>query len=264
MVANVIRLYDRLRDVTGLKFNAILFKGGICIRLVLLEFFNDLPLEARLKITEYMTEQKALSLISDFDFEIVLTIITQKMTQCIDFSYWITQCSCGCKSHAKKWTHTAGGLLFLDWNEEEGRKELKEYLQNEVDELDKESPLHDANDDYVFLGDTVDKVPKGYQTKSDEGISPPRKMHSYLIVTIPSAMQANKAFQEFDERCSRHIGWEQILCHSQHVHCEEKEEDKAARSEYLRGVFHLARIKHSFVIYYTTKTGKKVLRSSRR
>ena len=31
MVASVIRLYDRLRDVTGLKFN-IVFKGGVMIK----------------------------------------------------------------------------------------------------------------------------------------------------------------------------------------------------------------------------------------
>ena len=55
MVANVIRLYDRLRDVSGLRFN-IVFKGGVMIRLVLLEFLNDLPLEARLRITEHIPE----------------------------------------------------------------------------------------------------------------------------------------------------------------------------------------------------------------
>eukprot|EP00966_Prymnesium_polylepis_P181151 4195988-Prymnesium_polylepis.1 len=38
---------------------------------------------------------------------------------------------------------------------------------------------------------------------------------------------------------------------------DEKKEGEAIRSEYLRGVFHLARIKHSFVVYYTTRPGKK-------
>ena len=259
MVANVIRLYDRLRDVTGLKFN-IVFKGGVMIRLVLLEFFNDLPLEARLKITEYMTEQKALS-ISDFDFEIVPDNHNSKDDTVhrfflLDYAVllWLQKAM---QKEVDK--HTAGGLLFLDWDEEEGRKELKEYLQNEVDELDKESPLHKAKIDYVFLGDTVDKVPRGYQTKSGKTFPPPRK--NALIFDCDDTkcvMEANKAFQEFDVRgVPATSGGNKFYATLNTYIGEEKKEDEAARSEYLRGVFHLARIKHSFVIYYTTKTGKK-------
>ena len=46
LVANVVRLYDRLRRVGRLRFR-IVFKGGVMIRLVLKEFLFDLHVEAR-------------------------------------------------------------------------------------------------------------------------------------------------------------------------------------------------------------------------
>ncbi len=263
MVANVIRLYDRLRDVSGLRFN-IIFKGGVMIRLVLLEFFNDLPLEARLKITEYMASHKALS-ISDFDFEIV-----PRNHECCDdlvhrfflLDYavllWL-QRAMQREMERKETLKKKKGLLFLDWDEEEGRKELHNYLQEAVDAVDdRESPFYKARVDHVVIGDTVvDKVPKSHRTKSGETHPAPRKnMIIFDCEDTKCVMQANRAFEEFGVRgVPSHSGGRNFYATLNTYIGETKDPPK--RPGHFQGLFHLSRIKHSFVLYYTTRSGQK-------
>ena len=261
MVANVLRLYDRLRDVTDLRFNAI-FKGGVMIRLVLLEFLNDLPLEGRLKAIEYMNKYKALS-ISDFDFEIVPDNHNSKDDVVhrfflLDYAVllWLQR---EMQREVEKRNSGKPGLLSLDWDMEEAAKELKEYLQEEVKNFPASHPLHKAKVDHVFLGDTVDKVPKGYKTKS--GLPAPKPRKNAIIFDCGEnkcVMAASKAFEEFGVRGVPATSGGRMFYATLNTYIgEEKKGEGKKREGFWRGVFHLARIKHSFVVFYTTKGGKK-------
>jgi hypothetical protein len=267
MVANVVRVYDRLRDISGLKFN-IVFKGGVMIRLVLLEFFNDLPLQARRNVTEYMARNKALS-ISDFDFEIV-----PKTHNCCDdqvhrfflLDYavllWlqrIMQREVERKNVDNR--KERKGLLSIRWDEEERRKQLHSYLQEAVDAVDdEESPFFKSRIDYVVIGDAVDKtVPKGYRTKSGKSEAAARKnMIIFDCDDTKCVMQAGRVFEGLGVRgVPSHSGGRNFYA-TLNTYIGETS-DPPTRPGHLRGLFHLARIKHSFVVYYTTRTGQKCI-----
>ena len=179
MVANVIRLYDRLRDVSGLRFN-IVFKGGVMIRLVLLEFLNDLPLEARLRITEHLQKHRALS-ISDFDFEIVPD--NHKSADDEIHRFFLLDYAVLLWLQRRMQQEVERGkscMMSLEWSEEDERRTLQDALQAEVNTLPSDSPLYRARIDHVVLGDTASKPPTGYRTRSGRTSPAPRRNALYL------------------------------------------------------------------------------------
>lgn len=256
MVANVIRLYDRLRDVTDLRFN-IVFKGGVMIRLVLLEFINELPLEARRIVTDYLNDSKALS-ISDFDFEIVPENHNPKDADVhrlflLDYAVllWLQRVM------QREIEQGKGGLLSLNWDETAATTELKDYLQREVDELSPDSSLSGAHIDHVFIGDVVPSPPIGYTTKS--GKSVPARRKNVLVFDCDDTkcvMPASRAFQEFGVNGVPATSGGSRFYATLNTYIGE-DDNEETRPEFLRGVFHLSRIKHAFVVYYTTKDGKR-------
>jgi hypothetical protein len=272
MVANVIRLYDRLSQVNDYLNFKIVFKGGVMIRLVLLEFLNDLPLEARVDATKYLDNLHALS-ISDFDFEIVprnhnskpeevhrfflldyaVLLWLQKQMQ-IEIEKKEKNKSLGSDEKAHK------GLLSLEWDAEEGKRELKMYLQEAVD-VAKGGSFKGATIDHVFLSDTPDpgSTPKGYKTKSGKPAPPPRK--NVLIFDCDDTkciLHASKAFEELGIRgVPSRSGGSRLYSTLNTYIGETTDMDKNSRKGHLKGLFHLSRIKHSFIVYYTTQSGEK-------
>ena len=270
MIANVVRVYERLREVSGLGFR-IVFKGGVMIRLVLLEFFNNLPPEARTKATEYLDSFRALSL-SDFDFEIVPDdhdppddLVHRLFLLDYAVLLWVQRAM----QREVDAPPSRPGLLTLGWDQEEGRRELRTTLQREADGAEKDSPFHKATIDHVFLGDDVPSpAPRGYRTRS--GAAQPSARKNVVIFKCPTGggtcvMDASRVFREFGVRgvparprqstaattfyatLNTYIGEEE----------EEETETRPTNPGFLRGVFHLSRIKHAFVVYYTTRDGSK-------
>ena len=265
MVANVIRLYDCVQRVGGLRYK-IVFKGGVMIRLVLLEFVNDLPPDARRSIIEYLDQTRALS-ISDFDFEIVADRhdpSDASVHRYIAINYavllWLLR--------AMQRELAAGvgeRLLSLRWNEEKSTRELQEALQAAVDAMEPASALHGAHIDRVVLGGTVQSPPVGYQTRSGRNAPAPRRnvvvfdcgatkcvLHAkafYAALGVDAAVPSTAGGDRLYATLNTYIGEEQAARPAQ--------SQSQSRADHLRGVFHLARIKHAFVVYYTTRDGEK-------
>lgn len=257
MIANVVRLYDRLREITGLQFH-IIFKGGVMIRLILLEFFNDLTPEARLKATEYMNEQQALS-ISDFDFEIVPDdhhLPDQDYHRYSIVSYavllWLQ------RAMQNELERGMGKLMDLSWRQEENSiQELGELLQRQVNALHSDSSLHKATIDYVCLGDTPSNPPRGYSAKNGKNLPSSRK--NVLIFDCDQTkcvLPASCAFEELGINGVPCKSGGTLLYATLNTYIGD-DYIEGVRPGQIGGIFHLARIKHSFVVYYTTRAGKK-------
>jgi hypothetical protein len=264
MVANVIRLYDRLRDVTGLKFN-IVFKGGVMVRLVLIEFLNNLPLGNKANLMEFLDEQHCLS-ISDLDFEIVPENHASRDEYVhkflfLDFAIllWLQHCM---QKEVEERQHTSGGLLSLEWDPEESTHELKQYLQEAVDNMDASSPFHKSTIDRVVIGGVDPYPPKGYRTKS--GASTPSPRQNVAIFDCDDTkcvMEASSLFRELGVSGVKSSSGGDMFYATLNTYIGEEEIRKKAegktRAAFWPGLFHLSRIKHAFIVYYTTKDGKK-------
>lgn len=261
MVANVIRLYDRLRDLSGLKFN-IVFKGGVMVRMVLLEFLSNLPLANKRRVIDFLNENHCLS-ISDLDFEIVPENHASKDEYVhkfflLDYAVllWLQNVMQKEVDGKKK-----AGLLSLDWDEEEGNKELKGYLQEAVNETIESSALHGVTIDRVVVGGTDPTPPSGYRTKDGKPVPAPRRnVVIFDCENTKCVMSATTFFREsgvrgipttsggrhFYATLNTYIGEEETL----------KKTKKQTRPDFWPGLFHLARIKHAFIVYYTTKMAR--------
>lgn len=267
MIANVIRLYDRLAALTDARFNVV-FKGGVMIRLVLLEFLQNLPLDNRQTVVDYMKKCKALGM-SDLDFEIVpdehdspAYTVHRYLLLGYAVLLWLQQCMEN-EVHASSKDATHEGLLNLNWDENEAKHELKAHLQSAVDEIeDAKHSLFRARIDHVFLSDDVQTPPRGYLTKG--GKSKPARRNNALIFDCVSEDTGKKtkcvcpALSAF-----RGLGVRNVPTESggsrfyATLNTYIGEDAEKSREDHLTGVFHLSRIKHAFVVYYTTRTGHK-------
>ena len=265
MVANVIRLYDRLRDITGLKFN-IIFKGGVMIRLILLEFLSGLPLERKVKVVEYLNSQRALSM-SDFDFEIVLDDHDAPDDHVHRFclmSYaallWLQRCMQREIENAAYGNRKTGGLLNLAWDVEESTQDLRRRLQQEVDALDASSQLHGCTIDHVVVGDTDPSPPRGYRTRGGGPTPASRKnMAIFPCDGTKCVMTASTLFGELGQKGvpATSGGGSFYATLNTYIGEEAEEAKEERRSDAWPSLFHLSRIKHAFIVYYTTRDGHK-------
>ena len=272
MVANVTRLYDRLAKVSGLKFR-VSFKGGVMMRLVLLEFLHGLPAEERVKAVQYMQENRALSL-SDFDFEVVPDnhdAPEEDVLRYFALDYaallWLLRQMQREIEGKKRATEGGGSLLFMDWDGEERARALAESLQQVVDSLPKGgSCLCGARIDRVVLASTDDDPPRGYRTRSGKGTPSPRK--NVVVYDCEGVGKGKDASAKCVLPASDFFGYLGLprgvvpdraggACLYATLNTYIGEGESKKREGHLGGVFHLSRIKHGFVVYYTTKSGEK-------
>lgn len=258
MIANVIRLYDRLQEVTGLKFR-IIFKGGVMIRLVLYEFLNYLSVAGRERALEFLDAHKALSL-SDFDFEIVPNSHNPKGSLVhryflLDYAVllWLQN------AMDKEVKSGRSRLLHLDWSANERLQELKKSLQAEIDQLPSSAKLHGAKVHRVVLGDTDPSPPKEFRTASGQSHASPRKnVFIFDCEDTKCVLSANDVFHELgvDMRNVFKQRSDQFYA-TLNSYIGDEDSSHLARKSHRPGVFHLARIKQAFVFYYTTRDGEK-------
>lgn len=263
MVANVVRVFDALRRESGLPFH-IVFKGGVMIRSVLMEFVQNLPLRNRTPLVEFLMTNNTLSM-SDFDFEIVQedkSPSSSKVHRLLALQYatllWIQR-------QMEKELGDGGssgkgdGLLYRDTGRsvEAEAQELKVRLQSIVSELPKEHALHGATVDDVSL--SADPVPKRMPHRTKSGESSARPRQNVVIFDCDETrciLTALRFFAELgiNDVHSRSGGkW----FYSTLNHYIGETQDPPVREGHLGSVFHLARIKHAFVVYYTTRDGHK-------
>lgn len=262
MICNVISVYNHVSKLSGLNFK-IMFKGGVMLRLVMLECFQDINFETRQKLIDYIDKQKAAR-ISDFDFEIVsknpkvehsevhqstllnylvLLLLKQKMNTSIQ--------------NRIRGIETEDDLLPTPWDMTD-MSALVKALQDEVDEL--------TDSSHSLYGCTVDHVTLGV-------VPPPAKYSMYK-----KTMKATddkfifKCRRKYDTTCiapATHVLKQMGFSKSVYNLASENQFTYATHNDYigedtpktrdaqLNSLFQLNRIKHNFVVYYTTRRGKK-------
>lgn len=257
MVANVGRLYNRLRDLTKLKFD-VCFKGGVMMRLVLLEFLQSLTTEGRVDAERYMNGFHALSL-SDFDFEVVPRDHAPDEPAVLRFLaldyavlLWLMA---RMQNEISSSSSGGGGLLHIGWDRAERTAVLRAHLQAEIDGFDVSHPLHKARVDRVVLENEDADPPKGY--KSKEGRATPAPRRNVVIYKCDDTTCVLPAARYF-----RALGVEGVPVNAgRHLYGTLNtfigEGEAKARKGHQPGLFHLSRIKHGFVVYYTTSKGER-------
>ena len=251
LVANVIRLYDRLAQLSKRPFR-IVFKGGVMQRLVLLEFWHDMP--GRVPAVEYLSQQKAVS-ISDMDFEILPDCHEKGKHSLVALNYltllWL-------QSQLVREIRTGtSGMLHVEWDRDVGAEELKVELQTAVDALDKTHPMHDATVDRVVVGGAVQTPPKGYVTRTGKSTPAPRR--NLFVFACGGKTCVAPAADVFADMGVHPSLLPDARSSTLYATCNTYLNEGAVkqREDELRPLFHLARIKHTFVLYYTTKDGKR-------
>lgn len=257
LVANVMRLYDRLAKVCGRPFR-IVFKGGVMQRILLLEFWHDMPIAARRKAISYLTEHQAAN-VSDMDFEILPNTAARRSTsekhKMLALQYamllWLQS------QLARQLQENKNNILRTQWDRTTGEAELRADLQRAVDELEASHPMHGATVDRVVLGGRVDTPPKGYKTRLGRPTPAPRR-NLVVFQCEGEGTCVAPATQVFADLGVSGVPTE-VVGNDLYSTCNYyiNEEAERVRPHELRPLFHLTRIKHTFVLYYRTKCGEK-------
>ena len=268
MIANVMRLYDMVARVCDLDYK-IVFKGGVMMRLIILEFLHDLPVEARVETTKYMCDHRALSL-SDFDFEIVpgnhappedwsLRVLA------LDYAVllWL-QREMQREIEGKTTSRGRSSLLNLEWDRATDTEALRAKLQGVVDELPRDHLLRGATVDRVVLASTDTDPPVGYVTASGKPTHGPRRN---VVVydcegvgmgdrSVKCVLSAGDFFKSLGVAAKVPVGSGGDCLYAT-TNTFVAEGSERVRDDQLMAVFHLSRIKHGFLLYYTTASGER-------
>lgn len=274
MLIHVIRVFDRVAKVARIPYR-IVFKGGVMMRLQLLEFLHDLHIDVRYEIIEYVSDAQGAVGVSDFDFEIVSDDDAQTemetWRQVYLNSIYAMALSRYLEEHMYAMEHDPGErqkLLDNTWDHAEGEHELRDELRTAVENLSPDHPLHGATVDHVHIRHPHRPPPvlehrtrfgryfpvardniaifkyseRGARDATDDVFVAP--MHEVLYTMGCSKATVDTAIAKTGclyVTTNMHIGEHAA---QQHTHS-------------LSSNFHLTRVKHAFVLYYTTKSGKK-------
>lgn len=261
MVLNMCKLYERVRKLTGLKFR-IMFKGGVMMRLVLLEFLKNFSEKGKADVKQYMDEHKALSL-SDFDFEIVPDNHESTESSIISLfalDYAVLLWFQGELGRERDGIVPAR-LLNMDWDAEERTEDLTRKLESVAKGLPSTHPMHRAKIDRVVLSSEDDRPPKGYVTKN--GKSTTQARNNVVIFECNAnresqretcVLNAHDYFRYLRTSVATNTGGS---CFYATLNTFIGENEVKKTPSHMPGLFHLSRIKHGFVMYYTTKDGNK-------
>ena len=259
-VANVSTIYNTLqREFSDLHFDLV-FKGGVIMRLLIMEFLNDFPLHDRVVAERYLQKEKALSF-SDFDFEIVphnhsppRHTVMRLFT--LDFAVlmWLRG---KLDDYSKR--RVENEFVDFSWDEQEALTRLKDMLQAEVDNAREGHPLQGATIDRVVKGCHDPRPPSGYRTASGRG-TPSRRDN----VVIFRARGSNDEERSVISACDffTELGVPGVPCDYPHdFYCTMNtfigENSQRTIPTQMLSVFHLCRIKQGFVVYFTTRGGEK-------
>lgn len=254
-IANFMRFFDALATDTKL-----LFKGGVMIRIVLLEFLKHFPPEGRAAVTKELNAHKALSL-SDFDFEVVSERDqTDADVHRSVLSNYAAVLNFMRIMQAEMRRESSRAMMHLRWDADGGARELLKRLQTVVDEVDASSPFFKARVDRVVLGDTDPSPPSGYRTRG--GLPTPAARQNVLIFDCEGADRcvwpATEAWRAFGMTFDEEPGEKHLYATlNTYIGEEEAQSRSTRRAGFVPSVFHLARIKHAFIVYYTTGNGER-------
>ena len=263
MVGNVVRFYNAFAKLNRLRYK-IIFKGGVMLRLVLLQFWRNFPDDASHLAIEYLDTHKAIGL-GDFDFEIVPDEHDLSPERKYTFLYLNTFALIFLQKHLlRELASGASGMLQVDWDRKAAEEGLKEQIQAELDALPAEHPLHKARAERVVAGSAVADPPKGFATRGGKP-SLERRRNIFIFrlsdgttavtdaATVARECGMDEAFMREAGVTGRANDYIYTTCN---MHINETPPPRQ-RTQELNPHFHLVRIKHTFTLYYTTKDGEK-------
>lgn len=263
MIANIIRVYDRLAEKAGLDYR-IVFKGGVMMRLLLVEFLHDMKVDVRHKMIEYMSTQQRAVGISDFDFEIVPHAhnpVPETTRRHLIVNYavllWVQ------KHMERELEGKAPPVLLMNpmWDFKDDAVRLRDMLREAVNDLPRDHPMSGIRVDHVHIVSDQNAPPMTPHRTRSHLTSVSRRTNLIIFrcrtrddtcVVPASDFFHDVGMSEATRRFSRTHG---ALYATLNTYIGEGVE--RTHRHHLRSLFHLARIKHSFVMYYTTPDGSK-------
>lgn len=268
MIVNVVRVYDHLAKLMKQQYY-IVFKGGVMMRLLILEFFKDLHVDVRYEAIEYVSDaQKAVG-VSDFDFEIVPIDRDCPETETWNHVFINSVCLLWLRNYINdylyKRPHEQGTrvLMNAEWDYGEAEHELKEMLRAEVKTLPNHHPLKYCVIDHVHITHP-DRPPPELAHQTRMGTRKPGDRFDFVAFKCKDGNFEQRCIVPLRDvmaqmGCSKNVqnlaNQSKAMYVSTNLHIGELEPRGHSRS--MRGNFHLSRIKHSFLLYYTTKNGEQ-------
>lgn len=276
MTVNMIRMYDKIARDFSVPYK-IVFKGGVHMRLVILEFLHDLHVSVRHDAVEYLSQEQHAVGVSDFDFEIVPDHHDQSPSKTYRqvmansmYLLWLRKYieeGIILKGHTDSGRYdTSHHLMNTAWDYAESEYELRDMLQSEVYNLPSDHSLSGIRVDHVHIVHPKRRPPQlEHRTRLDRH-EPVKRENLYIFkqninnglqqeVQVAPASEILRSLgvsEKLNEKLSSSMG--ALYCTS-NFHIGEHEEPTHALS--MIGDFHLTRMKHAFFIYYTTKDGHR-------
>ena len=257
MIAHVTNLYEHVARSLALPYD-IIFKGGVMLRLLLLQFWRDHPRDINETIQCFFQKEGIVGM-GDFDFEIVSR---ENDPSPEDQHRWLLLNTVVLLLLQKQLEDGLNGkepnsLLNTSWNRDTERESLRKRLQEEVQHLPSTHPLHGIKVDYVYIGGDLLTPPSGYNTDREGKLPEVRRNLlvykcgakrcvsdlSVVLKELGICLPSPEIHSSLYTTCNTYIG-------------EDTFQDRK-RIPQLNSLFHLSRIKHSFVMYYTTRQGRK-------
>ena len=274
MTVNMIRMYDTIARECKLPYK-IVFKGGVMMRLIILEFLHDLHVSVRHEAIDYLSQEQSAVGVSDFDFEIIPDNRCQDPSetyrQVIANSLYLLWLRKYVEEGIIVKGHTEGDrydtsqhLMNTAWDYAESEYELRDMLQAEVDTLPSEHALSGIRVDHVHIVHPERRAPQlEHRTRFDRR-APSTRENLYIFkrnsgmqeeVNVAPAYEVLRTLgvsKKLNEYLSPSMG--SLYCTSNfHI----GEHEHIAHELSMMSNFHLSRIKHAFYMYYTGKDGKR-------
>lgn len=255
MVSNVTKLFSRIGHTFGSEIDVI-FKGGVMQRLIILELIYELPISSQRSIIEFLTTHKALS-ISDLDFELSTHTSSAAIHHRIALMSFLTLVLLQNELNSELMGEVPPRLLSHEWDKTLGKEELKQRLQQEIQSLPNSHPLSGATVDDVGMFPLPHPLGLPHKTRSGKPRPDPRdNLFIFKCGEDTCVADAEKILAELGISMQhlRAVRSEPLYTN---LNMYIGEDSEKMRAEHLSSVFHLARIKHTFHLYYTTKSGEK-------
>tara|TARA_B110001450_G_scaffold256635_1_gene287884 strand:+ start:4337 stop:6199 length:1863 start_codon:yes stop_codon:yes gene_type:complete len=276
MTVNMIRMYDKIAGEFNLPYK-IVFKGGVMMRLIILEFLHDLHVSVRHEAIDYLSQEQRAVGVSDFDFEIIPDDRSQTESDTYRqvfanslYLLWLRKYveeGIIVKGHTESDKYdTSHHLMNTAWDYAESEYELRDMLQKEIDALPSDHTLAGTHVDHVHIVHPERRPPQlEHRTRFDRRV-PSTRENLYIFkrnagngmqqeVHVAPAYEVLRSLgvsKKLNEYLSPSMG--ALYCTSNfHI----GEHEPPVHNLSMIGNFHLSRIKHAFYMYYTTKDGKR-------
>lgn len=273
MTVNMIRMYDTIAKEFNIPYK-IVFKGGVMMRLLILEFLHDLHVSVRHEAVDYLSQEQRAVGVSDFDFEIVPDDRGQRIGETYRqvmanslYLMWLRKYleeGILTKGNANEYDSTH--LMNTAWDYAESEYELRDMLQREVDSLPTNHPLSGIRIDHAHIVHPERRPPRlEHRTRFDRSVPTAREnmyifkqnvqnglQHEVRVCPAHEVMRTLGIPKKIIDSLSPTLGALYCTCN---VHIGEHEPPTHALG--MSSNFHLSRMKHAFYMYYTARDGSR-------